>query len=194
MNFPRVVYGFHGCLEPLATELLTGRMAIADWPVSRNKWDWLGEGIYFWEHGPARALKWAEEKARRANTKGRGGAVPAVVGAVISLGTDDVLDLTDIAFSRALNGAYQLTKSAHEAMGAQMPVNETSNPKRHNLDCLVINSLFALADVQDRFNVVRGLFEEGDPVFPGSTIREETHIQLAVRKPGVIRGLFRPSF
>jgi hypothetical protein len=37
MNFPRVVFGYHGCLEPLAAELLTGRKSVADWPVSRNK-------------------------------------------------------------------------------------------------------------------------------------------------------------
>jgi len=55
LRFPRVVPGYHGCLEPLATELLNGTRPIADWQPSDNSWDWLGKGIYFWEHAPARA-------------------------------------------------------------------------------------------------------------------------------------------
>jgi len=74
-----------------------------------------------------------------------------------------------------------------------MPVNETSDRKRHFLDCMVINSLFAIDDISRKYGVVRGAFEEGKPAFAGSTIKEETHIQLAVRDPRAIRGVFRPT-
>jgi hypothetical protein len=192
MSFPRVVMGYHGCLEPLASDLLTGRRSIADWPVSRNKWDWLGEGIYFWEHGPARAMKWAEDRAAKARAKGAKDATPAVIGAVIALGGDDVLDLTDVRFAPALKGAFTILRETYAKTGRKLPVNEATDRKRHYLDCLIINSLFVLPEVRQRFNVVRGAFEEGLPVFPGSTIKEQTHIQLAVRNPSAIRGIFRP--
>lgn len=188
MNFPRVVIGYHGCLEPLASDLLTGRKTVADWAASKNKWDWLGEGIYFWEHGPSRAMKWAEDKA-----KGKKSAKPAVVGAVIVLGNDDVLDLTDVRFAPALEEAFTILKWTFDKAGIKMPVNEAKNRKRHFLDCLVINSLFAITEIKEKYAVVRGAFEEGDPAFPGSTIRKQTHIQLAVRKPNAIRGVFKPT-
>ena len=42
------------------------------------------------------------------------------------------------------------------------------------------------------FDTVRGLFQEGDPLISGSEIRLENHIQIVVRRPEVIIGLFRP--
>ena len=30
---------------------------------SRNTWDWLADGIYFWEQNPLRALQYAQESA-----------------------------------------------------------------------------------------------------------------------------------
>ena len=60
-RFACVVLGYHGCLEPLGTRLLSGKVDVFPWPTSENTWDWLGTGIYFWEHGPSRALRWAED-------------------------------------------------------------------------------------------------------------------------------------
>ena len=191
MNFPRTVIGYHGCLEPLATELLSGKKSLADWPVSRNKWDWLGEGIYFWEHGPGRAMRWAENKAKAARAKGRHDK-PAVVGAIILLG-NNVMDLTNVRFAPMLARSYSVLVTRFTMFGLKLPVNEKSDRKRHNLDCLVINTLFRIPAIRDTYNVVRGAFEEGDCVFPGAIIKEETHIQLAVRDPGVICGLFKPT-
>ena len=52
----------------------------------------------------------------------------------------------------------------------------------------MINTLCGLTE----FEIVRGAFEEGPSAFPGSKIREQTHIQLAVRDAQVIVGVFRP--
>jgi hypothetical protein len=188
MRFPRVVLGYHGCLEPLATELLTRKRPIGEWPVSRNTWDWLGEGIYFWEHGPGRARRWAEEKAAKVED----GAVPAVVGAVIQLG--DVLDLTDVRFTPLIRATYDLVAVDYASKGLVMPENRgpDSDRKRRDRDCLVINEFFRIASGTP-FQAVRGAFEEGDPIFEGSKIRQETHIQIAVRDPSVILGLFLPT-
>jgi hypothetical protein len=190
MNFPRVVVGYHGCLEPLASDLLTGRRSVEDWPVSKNEWDWLGDGIYFWEHGPSRARRWAEDQAARSRSKGKT-AVPAVVGAIILLG-NDVLDLTDVRFTEMLGQAHRVLAAQYAAAGSQLPGNEKSERKRHHLDCLVINSLLSDPGLREQYSIVRGAFEEGDPAFPEALIRRETHIQLAVRRPGVICGLFKP--
>jgi hypothetical protein len=39
---------------------------------------------------------------------------------------------------------------------------------------------------------VRGGFLEGEPVFPGSGILRESHIQISVRNPTCVLGVFRP--
>lgn len=64
-RFARVVIGYHGGTKPFARNLLLDETAIEDWRPSENEWDWLGHGIYFWEHSPGRALRWAEEKHGR---------------------------------------------------------------------------------------------------------------------------------
>ena len=58
----RIVVGYHGCEEEFARDLLLENVKIPKWKPSRNSWDWLGHGIYFWEHTPARALRWARER------------------------------------------------------------------------------------------------------------------------------------
>ena len=58
----RIVVGYHGCEEEFARDLLLESVKIPEWKPSRNSWDWLGHGIYFWEYTPARALRWARER------------------------------------------------------------------------------------------------------------------------------------
>src|SRR5438105_2821011 len=45
----RTVIGYHGCSRAFAADLLAGRVSLEQWKLSRNNYDWLGEGIYFWE-------------------------------------------------------------------------------------------------------------------------------------------------
>ena len=45
---------------------------------SQNDYDWLGQGIYFWEYGFDRALQFALDQKRRGKVK-----KPAVVGAAM---------------------------------------------------------------------------------------------------------------
>src|SRR5262249_33540894 len=44
----RTVIGYHGCSRAFAADLLAGRLSVEQWKMSRNTYDWLGEGIYFW--------------------------------------------------------------------------------------------------------------------------------------------------
>jgi len=53
---------------------------------SNNTWDWLGQGSYFWEQDPARALQYASETAAGAQKNKTAAKIPFVVGAIIELG------------------------------------------------------------------------------------------------------------
>jgi len=62
------------------------------------------------------------------------------------------------------------------------------------LDCAVINNcLDDLAEKGLTFDTIRGAFLEGNPIFEGTTISAETHIQVAVRNRSCILGVFRPN-
>ena len=72
------VLGDHGCTRAVAEKLLNG----AAFRVSRNDYDWLGWGIYFWEANPVRGLACAREMIHRKRGAGTDNSGPAVVGAV----------------------------------------------------------------------------------------------------------------
>jgi hypothetical protein len=44
---------------------LTPKPAGEPFRKSRNDFDWLGEGVYFWEYGHDRALQFADEQRKR---------------------------------------------------------------------------------------------------------------------------------
>ncbi len=51
-----------------------------DFRHSNNSYDWLGNGIYFWENNYQRAIQYALEDSERANSSIR---TPFVLGAVL---------------------------------------------------------------------------------------------------------------
>ena len=65
--------------------------------------------------------------------------------------------------------------------------------KRRDLDCFLVNSYCEEMAEIGPFDTVRGLFQEGAPIVDGSEILQENHIQIVVRRPEAIIGLFRPS-
>ncbi len=83
-----MVIAYHGCDAAVAEQLLQGEK----FRKSRNDYDWLGEGVYFWEYGAARALEFARDQARRGKL-----SRPAVVGALVQLGR--CFDLMDTRFT-----------------------------------------------------------------------------------------------
>jgi hypothetical protein len=182
-KFARIIVGYHGCRQDYAAAVLLGETPIGDWQKSQNAYDWLGEGIYFWEHSPKRALRWAAEQFSE-------GA--AVLGAVVQLGT--CFDLLDEEITALLAISYREFEEFYRATGRKLPVNRGRKKKLRDLDCAVINDcLDRLADRSIAFDTVRGAFLEGNPVFPGTTISAETHIQIAVRNVDCILGVFRPN-
>ena len=108
-------------------------LRLDSWKPSQNDFDWLGHGIDLWEHAPARAWRWAEEK-----TKGTGEEA-AVIGAIIQLG--DCFDLTNEKNTANLGRAYELIRASYEETGNALPQNRGTDAdlKGRFLDCLIIN-------------------------------------------------------
>jgi hypothetical protein len=174
-RFARVVLGYHGCEPTFAEALIRGELPIDEWQPSQNPYDWLGHGIYFWECAPHRVKSWS----------GKDG----VVGAVIQLGL--CLDLTDVKYTKMLGDEYQRVRRVLRARQAAMPRNRAG---RRDLDCLIVNELAETAAKDGLvFQTVRCPFLEGRKAFPGSGIRRESHVQIAVRDKSCILGVFRPS-
>lgn len=185
MKYDRTVIAYHGCDTATAEEILAG----GAFKRSQNNYDWLGEGIYFWEFGVDRAVQFAQFQAKMGKV-----TAPAVVGAILQLG--ECFDLMDTRFTRDLADAYSAYKKVKASAKEPMPKNQGTPPdkKLRNLDCAVLNFyLTALAEGGLRYDTVRCAFVEGDPVFPGSGIRCQSHIQIAVRNPACVVGVFRPT-
>ena len=168
---PEFVYAYHGCDESVAKRILESGDPMSP---SYNAYDWLGSGIYFWEDAPERALQWAVEMKK---------PKPAVLGAVIELG--NCLNLLDVSSHEEIAGTYQALIDS----GAELPRNRK---RVHPLDCLVLNMVCDYAASKGKpYDVIRGAFPEGDPIFPGSMLLAKTHIQLCVRNPAKIIRIFR---
>lgn len=190
-KLPNLVLGFHGCSRKTYEAVLYHHQ---DLRPSTNPYDWLGHGIYFWEHNYERALQWAEEQCKR---KGRDD--PAVIGAVISLG--HCLNLTDSAFSAQVAHAYEYLCIQCESEGIPLPTNHGGNDLLlRELDCAVIQQLHIYNEMMERsdpnyriFDSVRGIFAEGKPLYPGSQLYEKTHVQLCIRNKNCIKGYFAPQ-
>jgi hypothetical protein len=174
----------------LATQVLSGAARLKP---STNRYDWLGQGIYFWEHGPQRAREWAVEQARLSGAKLR---EPAVLGAKIDLG--ECLDLLDIVNTRSLRKWYFELRLGAREIGAPMPENRDARGSRRGDKVLRFRDRAVLDYAAKRvaeetgivYDTVRGVFVEGPPAFPGSKIALKSHIQIAVRDPACIIDMF----
>jgi len=182
-KLPNLIIGFHGCDKKIYKKVLHKNVPLKP---SKNEYDWLGNGMYFWEHNLERAFRWAE------NTKKIEG--PAVIGAVIDLG--NCLNLLDSHNIILLKNQFTILKKSLELEGKQLPENRGSNQDYllRNLDCAVIESLHSerVQSKESAFDSVRGVFLEGKSIYEKSGFREKSHIQICVRNPNCIKGFFSP--
>lgn len=183
-KLPGLIFGFHGCsLKTYQNVLYEGKTL----KKSENKYDWLGNGIYFWENSYSRALEWARKKYCED---------AAVVGAIIDLGC--CLNLTDYHSSEILKKGYELLSAKCRQAGVPIPQNGKENKRGdvllRDLDCAVIQQLHTYNQEQGKtgYDSVRGVFWEGEEIYPGSGFREKTHTQLCIVNPNCIKGYFRP--
>lgn len=89
MKTGAIVLGYHGCDREVGESILAGNTNLKP---SKNKHDWLGHGIYFWENNPKRAWDWAKFMSTSPAFEGRV-KEPFAIGAAIDLG--NCLDLTE---------------------------------------------------------------------------------------------------
>lgn len=185
-----LVFGFHACEKEVGEALLAGR---AGFKPSENDFDWLGHGMYFWENNLTRAQEYAHELAvKRKKIKN-----PFVVGAVIKLG--HCLDFTDGYSLNLLKSEYIEMARLFDQSGLPMPENEAIHSLDtdflyRKLDCAVIQFMHnAMTEAgQTSYDSVRGVFWEGNELYPTSGFKEKNHVQLCVRNPNAIKGYFRP--
>lgn len=132
------VLGYHGCDEDVGEAVLRGAKPLVS---SRNEYDWLGAGIYFWEGNPQRAKDWAEHAAKHPEVCKSRIVNPFVLGAIIDPGY--CLDLTESSSVDLVNAAYVSFTAQYDALGLERPKNAGSPPDRavRKLDCAVINFL-----------------------------------------------------
>lgn len=185
MRYDRTVIAYHGCDAGVAECLLRGE----PFRKSANDHDWIGAGVYYWEYGADRALRFAHDQRQRGRI-----IDPTVVGALVQLG--NCFDLMDTRFTADLAEAYDTLRDLYAQTGRSLPTNGGATPdqKLRRLDCLVLNFYLASLESTGRvFDTVRCGFSEGPRAFPGGGIFQQSHIQIAVRNQACILGVFRPT-
>ena len=160
--------GFHGTSAEAAQRILA-----SGFKISRNGYDWLGDGAYFFQDAPVRAMEWARL---------RFGEGAAVVGAEIEMA--DCVDLLDIPWEYRIWDTHR--RLVDRLIEAGQPVPRQTDGA-HRLDRHVINYLAdLLGESGSEIRSVRAAFAEGKPLFLGSALLNRAHVQIAVRDLGAI--------
>lgn len=60
--YPNLILGFHGCSKDVGMKAINGDDELI---FSHNTYDWLGDGVYFWENDYDRALEFAKETKKK---------------------------------------------------------------------------------------------------------------------------------
>lgn len=167
----RVAYAYHGTTEKAAKAILK-----SGFRASRNKYDWLGDGVYFFQDAPMRAWEWARRNH---------GDDAVVLEARIRL--MNCIDLLDISWWHSLRNAYDSLLADLRAEGISPP-HQTFGMRR--LDQQVLN--YAVETYQRNGGIVRSIrsvFIEGKPAYPESGLYDRSHVQIAVRDQSMIESL-----
>ena len=183
---PGYVLGYHGCDRRIGEQVIAGRQELA---ASKNAYDWLGHGIYFWEDDYVRAAEWANERMKLAET---GIRAPYVVGAVIDLG--HCLSLLRREDIKMTERGFQLLSKLQEQKGEPLPENSRGDDKfKRELDCGVIQAVHTIRKMENQpeYDSVRGMFQEGKEAYPGAGFRTKNHIQICIRNSDCIKGYFK---
>lgn len=186
-----LIFGFHGCDETVCDALVSGKQKTLNF--SENPYDWLGKGMYFWENDPKRALEWAESLMHQPQNKNQKITKPAVLGAVICLGR--CLDFLERENLRKLKDFYNTVSEDFKKQGVNLPENKGGQDLfKRELDCFLINSFVVKQKEKDKnrsYDSVRGVFFEGNELYPTAGFREKDHIQIAILNPNCIKGFFK---
>lgn len=194
---PSFIIGFHGCDESVAERVLSNTATLRK---SNNTYDWLGNGIYFWENNPQRALEYANSLKNNPSRCKETIAKPAVLGAIINLG--HCLNLLDSKHIQHVKDGYKYLQTASQIANQELPKNKKIKGSEdlllRPLDCMVIETVHQMqkdlkgeGKVAYTFDTVRAVFVEGDELYDGAGFHDKNHIQVCVRNPNCIKGYFR---
>ena len=121
---------------------------------------------------------------------------PSVIGAVIDLGY--CFDLLDSSYLKLVREGYNLLVDIHNKYNLPIPKNRPVEAEGdlliRKLDCAVIESIHKFnSDIDTQpYDSVRGVFFEGNELYPNAGFKEKNHIQICLRNPNCIKGLFIP--
>jgi len=187
----QLVYGFHGLDKDIALQILNQEK---EFKPSDNQYDWLGDGIYFWENNLHRARQYAQTASQRKNSSIK---TPYVLGAILELG--NCLELLNQEYLDFVANSYELLKESLLKQGKQLPKNTGFHEndfdfKKRELDCAVIRMAHSFMQKSQgiHFDSVRAAFWEGDELYEGAGFRKQNHIQIAILNPNCIKGVFLP--
>ena len=183
---PFEVTAFHSCDKEVGLKVLNGE---AELDPSDNSWDWLANGIYFWEQNPSRALEYARESAQGHQFNKVRITTPFVIGATIELG--NCLNLVEPKSLQILKEAYRGLQKVYKELNKKMPVNKGNN---RALDCAVIKYVHQTRKEEGKqgYDTIRCAFTEGVKVYPKGSFTSRHHIQIAVINPLMIKSYFLP--
>lgn len=189
-SLPHFVIAFHGCDKSIAKSVVSKRCRHLIF--SKNKWDWLGHGIYFWEQSHQRAIDYAKYLKDNPTHRAKDSkpiTTPAAVGAVIDLGK--CLNLLDEKSIDYVKKVHTSMRQVSKKIGFPLPKN--IGDARY-LDCYVINAVNTYMEAmgEEKYDSVRGMFPEGHPIYINSGFLDKSHIQICVINPNCIKGYFHP--
>ena len=192
-----LVLGFHGCDEQTGRQLISGELNHLS--PSKNPYDWIGDGVYFFENDPARAWHFATTAAAQPNKKftRRPIKTPFVVGAIIDLG--HCLDLSNQLGINELSdacAAFLISIGDKKIPQNHKASNDDDDIILRNFDRAIVNYLHELRRFIPSlmpYDTVRSPFSQGKPIAESSAFQRYSHIQIAVRNANCIVGYFLPK-
>jgi hypothetical protein len=178
-DYHRIIVGYHGTSRTVADRIVREQRFVP----SKNKHDWLGHGVYFWEYAPKQAWWWAQR---------RYGVDAAVVASMLRLG--NCLDLLDPENSAQLKKFHDELEKDAIASGRSMPKNH--NTKKYR-DCAVLEAYYQRATDAGAAAVqtARGVYVPtpgaaaeaggGFRLWERSWLTFDAHIQICVREDAI---------
>jgi len=176
-DYDRLVIGYHGTRRETALRIVTQETTFKP---SRNEDDWLGHGIYFWEHAPQQAWWWARRRYAES-------AKIAVLGAVIRLG--NCLDLVDPANGEMLVDFHKDLVGEYKTRGEKPRQNANTHKYLDCETCEYAYEALKLGGLE--VDSSRGVYVPNGNnarLWMRSWLSKDAHIQLCVRNKSCILG------
>lgn len=108
------VFGYHGTFEEAAKAMCQN-----EFKLKYGDHHWLGNGLYFFQDAPYRALEWAKNNVPEVTS---GLSKPAVICAVIDLKPGEFIDFLDIRWFPIIKKLY----NDHLKFSGEFPPKQAS--------------------------------------------------------------------